>query len=356
MSILHFGCRVLQPEQARLTRESYTDIPNKALSSFFPNYFRRYGSSAVLREAINTVAEKYNITPDSFEETHRMEVNSYIRQYIADVMKAHTSRYIEYIKELLASEDKMTQCKKAYARAHGKRWTKVSEYDAVMSEAPFYVKEYLSGLQNGNHDDLQWIAEHEKDVPIEFFDNKIDSTLEPYRTDEVVQRLINNALQNYDLNMRYFASLKQEDFDAAICRFQTDYPDFSFIDDLRPYNDTAGAYVMILDQYKQLYMGITFSSLKKRIQTHWQKRHPLDRLIFGRIDNSILSINSFGALDTTRIMVAPVPSADADTTLPPIEESITKTKYLKKFLLNRVEGGLSDYYGIGTMPKSRYLR
>ncbi len=287
MSILHFGCQVLHPEKAHLTRESYTDVPNKALSTFFPHFFRRYGNSAVLREAINTVAEKYNITPDSFEEHHRMEVNSYIRQYIVSIMQSQRSRFKE---------------------------------------------------------------------PDEHLDYNIGSTLQPYRTDEAVQRLIDNALQNYDLNMRYFASLKREDFDAAICRFQTDYPEFSFIDDLRPYNDTAGAYVMILDQYKQLYMGITFSSLKKRIQTHWQKKQPLDRLIFGRIDNSILSINSFGALDTTRIMVAPVSSADADTALPILEEDITETKYLQKFLLNRVSGGLSDYYGIGTMPKSRSLR
>lgn len=45
--------------------------------------------------------------------------------------------------------------------------------------------------------------------------------------------------------------------------------------------------------------------LKKRIRQHWTKRKVFDRLLFpiSNVNKSIISIDSFRALDTTRIFV-----------------------------------------------------
>lgn len=353
MSVMHFGCRIMHPEQAFLTRESFIDVSNKAQNSFFLHFFQRYGNSAVLHEAIQTVAEKYSISPDAFEESHRMKVNDYIRDYIIQVEEAWALDYIEYIKELLLSEEKMVACRKEYAKAHNKRWRSVSEYEAATWKAPRFLSHYLLDTSKEHQYNLKRIVALVIKFPVEYRDFLIDNKLMPYYTNLYFHQWEVDAMQNYDLNMRYFESLKKEDFEGALSRFQADYPQFSFIDDLRPYNDKSGAYVMILDKYKQMYVGITTNSLKKRIQTHWQKKPPFDRLIFGRVDNSILSINSFRALDTTRIMLAPI---ESEFSLSLLEEEITDTKYLQRFLLNRVTGGLSPVDGIGTTPKSRSLK
>ena len=49
-----------------------------------------------------------------------------------------------------------------------------------------------------------------------------------------------------------------------------------------------------------MYIGIS-NDIKKRILTHWGSKKDFDRLLFGKKENSVLSIDSFGALDTTRI-------------------------------------------------------
>ncbi len=57
---------------------------------------------------------------------------------------------------------------------------------------------------------------------------------------------------------------------------------------------------MILDNYKQVYIGIA-DNIKKRILQHW-KNSP-NTMIVGTKNNSKLCIDSFKALDTTRIFV-----------------------------------------------------
>ena len=66
---------------------------------------------------------------------------------------------------------------------------------------------------------------------------------------------------------------------------------------------------------------------------HWSKRKPFDRLIFGGVNNSVLSIDCFGALDTTRIFVLETTSLDS-------YEKIAVSKMPPHFKLNRVGGGI----------------
>lgn len=88
---------------------------------------------------------------------------------------------------------------------------------------------------------------------------------------------------------------------------------------------------MVLDEYCQVYVG-TSKDLKKRVMAHWSKTKPFDRLIFGTIETSILSIDSFRALDTTRIFVA-----TNDHTY--LKENVYINSFDQKYVLNRTAGG-----------------
>ena len=68
--------------------------------------------------------------------------------------------------------------------------------------------------------------------------------------------------------------------------------------------------MMVFDEYKQVYVGTT-QHLRRRIQEHWNSKMPIDRLIFGDFFASRLSIDSFRALDTTRLYARIVSEDDA---------------------------------------------
>lgn len=122
---------------------------------------------------------------------------------------------------------------------------------------------------------------------------------------ELLQR---RALHNYDLNMAYFDTLDDAEFHEALVRFTknrrfvevADLGSAAFAD---PYERRIDGYlyIMVLGKYKQVYIGMTTMPLKKRIQQHWNKQKELDRLVFGSVERSRISIDSFGPLDTTQI-------------------------------------------------------
>lgn len=159
-----------------------------------------------------------------------------------------------------------------------------------------------SSLGNGNIYSDEWCEEHRED-----------------------------CLKNFDLNMEYFQLLDKDEFNKEIDNFLNEHKEFKEVKDLKLYNGKSGYYIMILDEYKQLYVGTT-NDIKKRIQTHWSKKMPFDRLIWGSVDNSILSINSFKALDTTRIY-----AFETEDTFS-IENYYIEC-FNTKFVCNRIEGG-----------------
>jgi hypothetical protein len=60
---------------------------------------------------------------------------------------------------------------------------------------------------------------------------------------------------------------------------------------------------MVLDEYNQVYFGKA-NNIRTRIPQHWTKTLPFDRTLYPLYNkNSIMSIDSFRALDTTRIYV-----------------------------------------------------
>ncbi len=80
-----------------------------------------------------------------------------------------------------------------------------------------------------------------------------------------------------------------------------------------------------------MYVGES-KNICKRIKEHWNRKKTFDKLIFGRVEDSVLSIDSFGPLDTTRVFIYETYDNYK------IEERLTS--YIpKKFLLNRTTGG-----------------
>lgn len=167
----------------------------------------------------------------------------------------------------------------------------------------------------------------------EVIPNEIFADEEHYSNEWVKNHYI-DCMKNFDLNMKYFKSLDYNDFDKKLNSFvkKNRFIEVNNLDDL----EVSGIYILVLDKYKQVYIG-TSDNIRKRILNHWSRRKEFDRLIFGSIESSILSIDSFGALDTTRIFYKKVNSF--------FDIFSSEEKYIKKFdnkyLLNRVAGGIN---------------
>lgn len=153
-------------------------------------------------------------------------------------------------------------------------------------------------------------------------------------SDSWCHKHLTEVLENYDLNMNFYQNLDHIKFDNEISKF-IEKNKFSEIKNLNNYN-CPGYYVMILDKYCQLYVG-TSENIYKRIRQHWTGcKLKFDRLTFGQLTKSRLSIDSFRALDTTRILVYPT-----------IDTYSQEDKFINffsdEFVCNRVGGGVMEF-------------
>lgn len=154
-------------------------------------------------------------------------------------------------------------------------------------------------------------------------------------TEEHYEKQRIKAAINFDANMKYFAQLDKKEFNKYLQKMCKKY---KFVEclDINLVKELSGLYIMVLDNYKQFYIGKS-SDIKKRIQQHWNKKKSLERLVFGDMCNSILSIDSFGALDTTRIFYKECRSSDLDV----LEEKLVNI-FDTKYMLNRTSGGIGS--------------
>lgn len=172
-------------------------------------------------------------------------------------------------------------------------------------------------------------------------------------TDEWCKNHFEECMKNYDLNMEYFSLLDNNEFNLEIDKFLKQNEGFVEVLDLNLYHMKPGYYLMVLDEYCQVYIGTT-NDIKKRIRQHWSGNKYFDRLLLpmGAVDSSILSIDSFRAFDTTRIF-AYITEKIFDN------EDKFINEFLSKFVCNRLSGG--KFKGIGLlssimMMKSRKLK
>ena len=142
------------------------------------------------------------------------------------------------------------------------------------------------------------------------------------------------CLLNYDLSMSYFRSLPQEEFDAALEGVLARFPQMAPVDDLCALDGVHGAYLTVFDRHRQLYVGKAEGKhgMKHRILRHWRNAAPFDRLLSGEPEESILPIDAFRMLDTTRIF------ACADEDPGALEEALVEAIPVR-FSLNRTKGG-----------------
>lgn len=126
------------------------------------------------------------------------------------------------------------------------------------------------------------------------------------RTPEQWEAVREGALRNYDLTMGWCERLDRERFDYAIARLPELFPELQPVDDLTRWTDVPGVYVLVLDGYKQAYVGLARGrgGVRQRIVVHWQKKLAFNRLLAGPPERSIMAVDSFRALDTTRILAA----------------------------------------------------
>lgn len=152
--------------------------------------------------------------------------------------------------------------------------------------------------------------------------------------EDYVERQRKRIKYNYELNMKYFESLDRKEFEDSINEIVKKYH-FEEVYDLKEYDHVKGVYMMVLDNYKQAYIGISKSGIKERIQSHWHSKKAPYKLIFGNVFDSIISIDSFGPLDTTRIFA--IKTNDLY-----VQERELVKDFNKEFLLNRTAGGIGS--------------
>lgn len=151
-------------------------------------------------------------------------------------------------------------------------------------------------------------------------------------TDEFCQKWRKAALENYDLNMAFFAQIPPESFEDALSEVLRKNKRLRSVTDLKSLDGEWGVYVLVLDEYRQAYIGQSSWDMRKRIKAHWNGTKQFDRLLWGGVEESVMSIDSFRALDTTRIFAARTINYDA------LESRLVRT-LPPDYLLNRIGGG-----------------
>lgn len=106
---------------------------------------------------------------------------------------------------------------------------------------------------------------------------------------------------HFDANMRYYNNLDADDFASFVSTY-TEETGFTQVKDLNSLLNNCGYYLLVLDNYKQLYVGAS-GDIKKRITQHWSRVIPSAQMISHALSIHYLPVDSFRALDTTRVYV-----------------------------------------------------
>ena len=112
---------------------------------------------------------------------------------------------------------------------------------------------------------------------------------------------IDGYIENIKNNLSYFKTLDSCYFNDEISRISNKYSFFE-IHDLSSYKKCL--YLIVLDEYKQFYVGKCVGGLKNRMRKHWlAKVIPGRQLWKGSFDYSRMKFDNFKMLDATRIFV-----------------------------------------------------
>lgn len=161
--------------------------------------------------------------------------------------------------------------------------------------------------------------------------------------EEFIKRNKEAILKNLNLNLKFYTKLDSEEFNKnfdKVLKLKKNNG-LKKVTDLKEYIGKKGIYIMVLDKYKQIYIGQSKRDVVERIINHWKRKVEFENLLIGKVNESKLSIDTFGMLDTTRIYIE-----DIDPLYYNNSEKIDKREeYLinsipEQYLINKVGGGL----------------
>ena len=161
--------------------------------------------------------------------------------------------------------------------------------------------------------------------------------------EEFIKRNKEAILKNHNLNLKFYTELDYEEFNKNLDKVLKLKKNNGLkkVTDLKEYIGKKGIYIMVLDKYKQIYIGQSKRDVVERIINHWKRKVEFENLLIGKVNESKLSIDTFGMLDTTRIYIE-----DIDPLYYNNSEKIDKREeYLinsipEQYLINKVGGGL----------------
>lgn len=140
------------------------------------------------------------------------------------------------------------------------------------------------------------------------------------------------ALVNFDLSMAYFDSLDHNEFNESLTNLLAHNHGLEEVEDLKEFDQQAGVYLMVFDEYKTMYIGQS-TDIRKRVKKHWVGRKPFDRLIFGSEFDSVFPVDEFRSLDNSRLYALKTDDYYE------VERELAELAD-RRFTLNRIDGGL----------------
>jgi hypothetical protein len=172
----------------------------------------------------------------------------------------------------------------------------------------------------------------------------INGVIDQYATSTVLQKKIDNwsklkinCNKFYDLSISNFNIRASEDFKNEVIHFTSSHH-FSEIKDLSlTTGEQSGLYLMVLDNYKSMYLGATTDSFKHQICEHWRKQESVTSLTAG----TVLPINAFSTLDTTRLYACKINSKKELVQ----KEHLLMSQIPLKYSLNRITDTIDELDG-----------
>ena len=145
-------------------------------------------------------------------------------------------------------------------------------------------------------------------------------------------------MENLELNLNYFDKLDYEDFNAKLNDFLSlkRNSNLKEVSDLNLYKKSSGIYILVLDKYKQVYIGQATKSITQRIVRHWRRKIEFDSILVGKTNETKISIDSFGIMDTSRIFVEEI---DSISKIDSREEFLIE-HFPQEYILNKIGGGI----------------
>lgn len=172
-------------------------------------------------------------------------------------------------------------------------------YTNYCSDKSFFGMDYVSyDLSSTNLNLLDFKKEFLQEVEKEYKKRNDEYSVQKYKE---FTRDIDKYVKNVSDNINYFKSLNKADFENELTRIVTKYH-FVEVEDISSYKNCL--YLIVLDNYKQFYVGKSENSLKNRMRKHWNaKIIPGRHLWYGGFESSRIKFDDFKMFDTTRIFV-----------------------------------------------------